>query len=672
METIKTKTSIMRFLLILFVFIILPGQLICQSCYNPLIDSMISNITMESICKIVHELTGDTSTIIGGVPYIIRTRAYNYPGNQMAAQYIFEKFESFGYTPRYQTFSTTGENVIAVKTGVKYPNQQYIICGHFDSYPWEERSIGADDDATGTCGVIEAARVLAPYDFDYTIIFIAMDEEERGLFGSGAYADSALMNGDSIMNVINLDMTAYDLNQDGKVDILTNNHSLYYANAINSSYLIYQPELNPKVLVSEYSASDHYSFWERGYCAVWPFENDINPNVNSMRDTITHFNFDYFLKMTRAAVAALAVFGKDLIINIDHEPLLSSPDTTDRVVTAVITSNHPIDRNNASRLKGAPKLYWKVGNNSFNMANAFYINLDTFKFIIPGQPVGSTVSYYLAAQDSLATMVGSLPGGAKGMSPPGTAPPPTCLVYRILRQMNVCSQTIPKSLPPLQVIYDTIRITENGIISDYDLNLTVYHANDSDIYIMLVRSGSTQLQLSTGNGGNGQNYFNTTFDDEAEIPITEGIPPFIGSYRPEMPLSNYDNLSMAGEWVLKIFNNSHVLTGQLTNWCLSIGYYDPIGISNNQIPVKSSLSQNYPNPFNSSTKVSFSLVKKSNVKIAVYDILGREVTVLVNNVFNNGSYNLNFNANNLASGLYFYTMYIDGKLFDSRKMVLIK
>ena len=215
-----------------------------------------------------------------------------------------------------------------------------------------------------------------------------------------------------------------------------------------------------------------------------------------------------------------------------------------------------IDRNVISKRKGTPKLYWRVGSGPFILTNAIYCNLDTFKFIIPGQPAGSTVSYYIAVQDSLATMIGSLPGGAKGLNPPGTISPPTHVVYSILKQMNVCSQTVPKSLPPRQVTYDTIKIIDNGIINDYDLNLTVYHTNDSDIYIILVRSGSSQIQLSTGNGGNGQNYFNTTFDDESEIAITEGVPPFIGSYRPEMPLSNYDKLSIAGEWVLRIFNNS--------------------------------------------------------------------------------------------------------------------
>lgn len=667
----------MRFLLILFALIIFPGRLICQSCYSPFIDSIISQVSLQNISNYNLELTGEVETIVGGQPCRIISRYWESPFNQKAAQYIYEKFQSFGLETRYQVYSSTGVNVLAKKTGTKYPNQQIFICAHYDNIVRGEvpdTTYGADDNASGTCGVLEAARVLCNLDMDYTVIFAAWDEEELWMVGSSNYADTALLHNDSIVCVFNLDMIAYDGNDDGFYTIFTDTPSVYFAGIFSSSSIIYQPELIPVTQVGA-SASDHRPFQDRGYNAICAIENvdfDFNPYYHTINERFDKLNPPYFESLVKTAIASLLTVSKDFVINIDHEPLQSSYDTTSRIVTAVITSNHPIDRNVISKRKGTPKLYWRKGNGSFILTNAAYNNLDTFKFTIPGQPVGSTVSYYIAVQDSLATMVGSLPSGAMGLSPPGTFPPPTYLVYRILRQMNVCSHTLPKSLPPMQVVYDTIKITENGIINDYDLNLTVYHSNDSSLYLMLVRSGSSQIQLSTANGGNGQNYFNTTFDDEAEIPITEGTAPFIGSYRPEMPLSNYDNLPMPGEWILKIFNYSPVITGQLSNWCLSIDYYDPIGISNNQIPVKSSLAQNYPNPFNSSTRINFSLEKKAHIKIVVYDILGREVTVLSNNVYKAGDYNLNFNANNLASGLYFYTMFIDGNLYQTKKMILIK
>lgn len=83
------------------------------------------------------------------------------------------------------------------------------------------------------------------------------------------------------------------------------------------------------------------------------------------------------------------------------------------------------------------------------------------------------------------------------------------------------------------------------------------------------------------------------------------------------------------------------------------------------------LSQNFPNPFNPVTTIKYSIPQKSNVYLIVYDILGREVAVLINEEKPAGEYNLNFNASNLPSGIYIY-MIIAGSFTQSRKMILLK
>ena len=92
---------------------------------------------------------------------------------------------------------------------------------------------------------------------------------------------------------------------------------------------------------------------------------------------------------------------------------------------------------------------------------------------------------------------------------------------------------------------------------------------------------------------------------------------------------------------------------------------------NGLLPVKYSLDQNYPNPFNPSTQINYSVAKSGLVKISVYDILGREVNVLVNEVKNPGFYSVDFNGSSLSSGLYFYKMESNG-FVDTKKMTLIK
>ncbi len=83
------------------------------------------------------------------------------------------------------------------------------------------------------------------------------------------------------------------------------------------------------------------------------------------------------------------------------------------------------------------------------------------------------------------------------------------------------------------------------------------------------------------------------------------------------------------------------------------------------------LNQNYPNPFNPSTKISFQIQEYGFVKLIVYDVLGNEVGSIVNENRPAGSYEVDFNASNLPSGIYMYTLTV-GNYSDSKKMILLK
>lgn len=114
----------------------------------------------------------------------------------------------------------------------------------------------------------------------------------------------------------------------------------------------------------------------------------------------------------------------------------------------------------------------------------------------------------------------------------------------------------------------------------------------------------------------------------------------------------------------------------------STGHYNgPTGVSNpNQttslIPTEFNLAQNYPNPFNPTTKIEYALPVDGRVSMKVFDITGREMMNLVNDVKSAGYYSVNFNGANLASGIYFYRIEVmaDGvmKYQLTRRMVLVK
>lgn len=664
--TVKFTKIFLKFLVVWSIFL---PQLYSQSCYHPEVEAVISKISLETLSLFNRELTSDTTAVIGSEVRTITSRYWKSDGNKLAAQYIYERLIYFGYRAEYWVYSQTGTNVLGIKPGNKYPNQKIILCAHYDDIVngiVPDTTHGADDNASGTSAVLEAARILIDYDLPYTIVFAAWDEEEIGLFGSDAYADSCKSRGDSIVAVINLDMLGWDGNDDGKLRIGTDSNSVFLADLFISSVNIYEPSLNPR---RSNSSSDERSFLKRGYKGILMIEDypDFNTYYHTVGDNFLHLNKPYFLKLTKAAIAGLLVLQKDYVISFDHTPLGNTGDTTGRIAEVVINSNHGIAAGYNS-----PRLYYKTWSGSYNVLHAYYNNQDTFRFLIPGQPIGSVVSYYIAAQDLKNTIIGSLPAGARGLNPPGNVAPANTFSYIVFDQVDQCSNTLPRELPPRVIVYDSITIFQNGKILDIDVSLSINHTNDSDLFIWLSRTGFSFNALSRQNGGDGDNYINTIFDDEAEISIKEGTPPFTGRFKPEQQLSVFDNSEMQGVWRLRILNLSSIITGELVNWCINFQYSDPISVQNNQLPVSMGLSQNFPNPYNSSTSISYSLSREADVRIVIFDMLGREVKTLLSRKLTAGEYVISFNANDMASGLYFCSMFLEGTLFESKKMILLK
>lgn len=116
---------------------------------------------------------------------------------------------------------------------------------------------------------------------------------------------------------------------------------------------------------------------------------------------------------------------------------------------------------------------------------------------------------------------------------------------------------------------------------------------------------------------------------------------------------------------------SKPMTAPRGNWKFSV--INPTGISNNNnnVPDKFELFQNYPNPFNPKTIINYQLSMYNYVSLKVYDMLGKEIAILVSEQLKPGSYEIEFDGSNLPSGVYFYRI-IAGDFIDSKKMILIK
>ncbi|MCY7360481.1 MAG: SBBP repeat-containing protein [Ignavibacteria bacterium] len=121
-------------------------------------------------------------------------------------------------------------------------------------------------------------------------------------------------------------------------------------------------------------------------------------------------------------------------------------------------------------------------------------------------------------------------------------------------------------------------------------------------------------------------------------------------------------------------NGSAFVTGQSNRDFLTIKYSQLTGASStfSQVPQEFKLEQNYPNPFNPNTIINYQLSMFNYVSLKVYDVLGNEVATLINERKNAGSYEVEFDGSNFSSGIYFYSLTVDGNLIDTKKMILLK
>ncbi|MFC1659952.1 M20/M25/M40 family metallo-hydrolase [Gemmatimonadota bacterium] len=146
------------------------------------------------------------------------------PGNRLALDYLAEVLRTYGYEPELQWFEPRGTrtaNVVATLRGTDSPEVVYAVSAHFDS---NRRSPGADDNTSGTVGLLEAARVLADHPLPATVQFAFFTGEEAGLLGSREYVRRAVESGTTLVGALNNDMVGFA--EDHRLD-----NTIRYSNA---------------------------------------------------------------------------------------------------------------------------------------------------------------------------------------------------------------------------------------------------------------------------------------------------------------------------------------------------------------------------------------------------------------------------------------------------------
>ncbi len=288
------------------------------SAQDPFIESIVSLVSSSDLAAHVQSLQD------------FQTRYASTTNCESAGEALFSSCTALGLDDvHFEPFTFSGSymsrNVVAEKTGETYPKEVYIICSHYDSTSPSRLTLapGADDNASGTAAVLEAAGVLAPYSFDFTVRFISFSAEEWGLWGSRAYAAAARAAGDHILGVINLDMIAYADAMPEDLQIIVNQDSTWLADLFLAAGSHYGVVGGTKTVDPSFVYSDHAPFWDNGYPALLAIEDEplTNPYYHRTTDTLDKLNLDFFTSATRTSIGLLAELAQPIKTGTPRTPV---------------------------------------------------------------------------------------------------------------------------------------------------------------------------------------------------------------------------------------------------------------------------------------------------------------------------------------------------------------
>lgn len=323
---IFTVAALATVLAVLAAALLAPVQAQTPQAADPAIAALLAQVDTTTLMSYANQLSGETPVTVGGAPYTFTTRNTEV-GTPItkATQFAYEFFETRDLTARYHAWTgcgIAGRNVIGELPGATNPSEIVLVTAHLDSINEEGgaqvRAPGADDDASGVAGVMATAEILAPHQFQRTLRFVLFTGEEQGLCGSFAYAHAAADAGEHIVAVLNLDMIAWDDDDDPIVRLHTRRrtHAGYdadkaIADTFSAVIADYALALTPHVAADGEEASDMYALWDAGFPGILAIEDDLgddfNPYYHSAEDTVSAYNQGYFASFVKAAVGASAL-----------------------------------------------------------------------------------------------------------------------------------------------------------------------------------------------------------------------------------------------------------------------------------------------------------------------------------------------------------------------------
>ncbi|MCQ2320036.1 MAG: M20/M25/M40 family metallo-hydrolase [Bacteroidales bacterium] len=283
---------------------------------NPQIRALMDKVSIDSLTTTIEHLSS------------YHTRRYDSQMIYEVQDWLFDTYQSIGLDSVYRhdfklqnlSITETGDNIIGIQWGTKYPNE-FVVCGaHYDSYNWDGYdpdtifAPGADDNATGCAGILETAKILSRCSFDRSILYCAWCAEECGLLGSAAFAKDCAEQRMDIVGYFNMDMNGYlEEGSDIHVHLMYTTQDSTFADYFYGFCHAYYPEMPIRQAWLEGGDSDYSSFNRNGYPALHPFEDvhASSPFIHSRLDVmgLSVNNMEQskrFAELNLGAVATLA------------------------------------------------------------------------------------------------------------------------------------------------------------------------------------------------------------------------------------------------------------------------------------------------------------------------------------------------------------------------------
>jgi hypothetical protein len=557
------------------------------------------------------------------------TRYAYMPQADSAGEWIYQKLDSISnlsVVKQYFPFPNgdTGFNVIATHTGTLYPDEYVVIGGHYDSQSVDNmHAPGANDDAVGTAGVMEAARILSQYTFDRSILFACWNMEEPNLGGSGYFALDAANHNMKILGYFNLDCGGYLKPGNQPLTFIVHQPgSDYLADFYMETCSTYLPSL--LMTPVQNNLSDEFEFSLNGFQSLWNMEDLNNASIynHTPQDKIginvnSFYNLATFVKADIANLARMA--------DLEPRPLNLRGSPEDGKIKLTWNPNENVDHYNIYR-----DSVLIAGCN-----DTIYTDINVTN--------GSKYSYFI-------TSVWSNPAHESDGSSPVSLKPRPAMVFPFSDffengawywDLDPPWGTENKGINQSMCLSDSPGGQYTTLSSPvaYLASLDLTNCSDAQVSFM--------TQYTIGSLGDVAvlivNYNSYYVLDEFQFTQPTWI-------QKTYSLNDFLGKSGVHLFFLLFSDKAANMDGiYIDDFTLSL----TTGAPEDRIAAKSESIKFVPNPFTDHTMIEYVVADNTFITLIIYDTFGKEVGVLVNGIQTKGRHQVQWDAGDLPAGVYF-------------------